>query len=77
LTPRELSLRIEGAKKRLIREHNDRAWLAYNIAYLPRLKKPPPFDKLLYKDRSKRQTWQQQLVIAKMWHAKMESRKNG
>jgi hypothetical protein len=70
LTPRELSLRMDGAKKVLIREYNERAWLAYHTAFLPRMKRPPDFKKLLYKATvtKRRQTWQEQLHIAKLWH---------
>jgi hypothetical protein len=70
LTPREISVRIKGANKRLIREHNDRALLAYNIATLNRVeaKKFPKLDKLMYREpKQRRQNWQEQLQIAKTW----------
>jgi Uri superfamily endonuclease len=33
-------LPFRGASERLKREQNERAWLAWHIAYLPRSKKP-------------------------------------
>jgi Uri superfamily endonuclease len=33
-------LQFRGASERLKREQNERAWLAWHIAYLPRSKKP-------------------------------------
>lgn len=48
------------------REHNDRAWLAYHVAALQRMKKPPRLNTLLIK-RKRRQTWQEQFnIMAKM-----------
>jgi len=51
-----------------MREHNERAWLAYTIANLQRAKKLPPFKKLLIRERDRpRQSPQQMLEIAKQW----------
>lgn len=75
MTPREISIRMSGARKRLIREHNDRVYQAYTNAYLQRVeaKRFPKLEKLLYSDKEKkRQSWQKQLEIAKQWHRLFE-----
>lgn len=67
LTPRLVFLTIEAAARRLEREHNDRAWLAWHVAALTRVKKMPKLQSLTVKRRRRRpQTWQEQLAICKM-----------
>lgn len=55
----------------LIRQHNDRAWLAWHIGALPRMKKYPKLDELRIKPQAKaRQSVNQQLAVARMWAAR-------
>ncbi|NPU63389.1 hypothetical protein HL667_00060 [Bradyrhizobium sp. 83012] len=52
-----------------MREHNDRAWAAYQTAYLPRIKRPPPLRRLQIQPRGARkspQSWQHMKSIAHM-----------
>lgn len=61
LTPRELETLYNGARKRLEREHDERAWLAWHTAALYRTKEMPRLDKLtIRRERSK--TWEEQLA---------------
>ena len=53
LTPREASTIMKGASKRLIREQNQTAWLAWHIAALERAKKLPKLETLLIKPKRK------------------------
>lgn len=54
-----------------IREHNDRAWLAWHIGALPRMKKYPRLDELRIKPQAKpRQNVEQQIAVARMWAAR-------
>jgi hypothetical protein len=60
---------LRGREAALIREHNDRAWLAWHIAYLSRTKKPVALRKLQIKSgsaRRKPQSWQQMKTVALM-----------
>ncbi|MBR1193240.1 hypothetical protein [Bradyrhizobium sp. AUGA SZCCT0160] len=52
----------------LEREHNDRAWLAWHTAALPRSKKFPALKKLMIRERHT-QTAEQMLAVAKQWTA--------
>lgn len=54
----------------LIRQHNERAWLAWHIAGLQRSKKLPDLARLQHKEPRRPQTWQEQLAIAHMWAAR-------
>lgn len=59
-----------------MRSHNERMHLAWHIAALTRGKKGLPtlrsmMQKSTRSRRQKPQTWQQQLMIAKMWTAVM------
>lgn len=58
------------------REHNERAWHAWHTAALYRMKKMPKLDSLLQKERKPkpRQTWQEQLEIARMWHEALKGK---
>lgn len=67
-TPREVSLIFEGKAEQFVREHDERAWLAWHISALPRSKRLPPLKKLLSKRRSKKpQSAEHMLLIAKQW----------
>ncbi|WP_051057052.1 hypothetical protein [Bradyrhizobium yuanmingense] len=65
-TPRQVSLIFAGKQAQFTREHNERAWLAYHTAALPRMKKFPKLRTLLARDR-KPQSPDQMLAIAKQW----------
>jgi len=55
-------------RKQMMREHNQRAWLAWHIAALQRSKKLPPLSKMQTSEAGpRRQTWQEQLAIAAQW----------
>ena len=58
---------MRGRSTYLKREHNDRAWLAWHIAYLPRAKKPVKL-KALQSPEQKRDPvpWKAQLAA---WQA--------
>lgn len=64
---------LEAHTERAERAHNERAWLAWHIALLGRVKKVPPLSKLLHRKGAKRtqQTPAQMLAIARMWTAAM------
>lgn len=50
-------LTFEAVQDRLDREHNERAWLVWHMAVLPRQKRIPPLKKLqIQPRRKKRQT---------------------
>lgn len=67
-TPRQISASMAARNAVRIREHNERAWLAYHTGGLARpLKKYPSLESMQIKTRAPRQTWQQQLAIAHMW----------
>jgi hypothetical protein len=71
ITPRELKLLSEATARRFEREHNARAWLAWHIAALQRMKKLPDLKRMTMKNTSRpRQTWRQQLAIMTEWAAK-------
>lgn len=58
---------IKASTYRLEREHNARAWLAWNTVALGRAKRLPPLEKLLIRRRSGRQqTPREQMQIARM-----------
>lgn len=58
-----MQARLDGATERLKREHDERAWLAWHTAALPRTKKFPPLKDLLIGAKPKRpKTWQEQLA---------------
>lgn len=59
---------IGGANDRIVREHNQRAWLAWHIAALQRAKRLPKLKTLLAKSASRsRLTWQQQMAVMDQW----------
>jgi hypothetical protein len=59
-------------------EHNERVILAYNIAYLSRVKRlsPRSIEKMMARERtSKRQTWQEGLALMMQWEAAVNAKK--
>lgn len=70
---------MKGRFAELRQQHNDRAWLAWHVAYLPRGKHPVKLQKLLMRERVV-QTPEQMLAIAKSWTlalgGKIEGRPN-
>lgn len=65
-TPREVVLIFSGKAAQFTREHNERAWLAWYTAALPRFKKFPQLRKLMIRERNS-QSPEQMLAIAKQW----------
>lgn len=57
----------------MVREHNERAWLAYHIAALPRAKKFPKIEAMMIKGDARRrrirQTPEQMMAICRMMAA--------
>ena len=52
----------------IVRQHNERAWLAYHAGLLSRpLKRYPTLESLQIRTKPRVQTWQEQLAIAHMW----------
>jgi hypothetical protein len=60
---------MQGAKKRIMREHEQAAWVAWHTAYLPRTKKPIGLDKLIKGEAAQAQPkpWQHQLAAWKAY----------
>lgn len=69
---------MRGAAKRMVREYNQQVAQAWITAAVSRAKKMPKLEKLLVKDKPKssRQSWEQQLAVARMWHDRMGKRKS-
>lgn len=53
-TPREVFAYLEGARIRLKREQEERAWLAWHIAALPLSKKFPKLEDMLGRKRRRK-----------------------
>lgn len=54
---------LRGAQIARDRAHDDRAWLAWHVAALQRMKRLPQLKKLQTRGRApKAQTWEQQLA---------------
>ena len=47
ISPRLYMIEMRGAAARLDRDHNERAWAAWHIAYLPMAKRAVPLSDLL------------------------------
>ncbi len=59
---------VGGANDRLVREHNELAWLAWHIAAMVRSKKLPKIKTLMAKTAGKqRQDWREQMAIMDQW----------
>lgn len=50
-----LQICFDGKAEALEREHNERAWLAWHTAAMPRMKDFPKLEKLLYRQKPKRE----------------------
>src|SRR5262245_10879615 len=72
LTPRELDRYMRAARKRLEREHDANAWLAWHIAGMVRAKKMPKLESLLSRKsgRPRRQSVAEQLHLLEQWAAR-------
>ena len=57
---------FEGKHAQFVREHNDRAWLAWYTAALPRFKKFPKLRSMLSRER-RAQSPDEMMAIAKQW----------
>lgn len=62
---------LDGAAERERRDHNDRAWLAWNTAHLHRVKRMAPLKDLVIRGKVARppQTMDEQIAIAGQWLA--------
>jgi hypothetical protein len=67
LSPREISVRIQGAGDRLQREHDQRAWLAWHTAGMPLMKKFPDLKDLQTPKPKKRQTPEEMMAVMRAW----------
>lgn len=72
---------MRGGQDRLLREHNELAWLAYHIVALGRMKRLLKLERLYVKQATpgrRRQNWQEQFAIMGQWIKAVEARsKNG
>jgi len=57
---------FSGKQAQFTREHNERAWLAWYTAAMPRFKKFPKLRALQVRER-RTQSPEQMLAIAKQW----------
>lgn len=78
MTPRQVSLHYEAAIKRMQREHNNLAWLAYNIVALGRIphnKPMPDLRRLQYHEKpAQPKTPEQLIAVAMQWDAVVNAR---
>lgn len=65
---------FDGAAARLRREQDGRAWLAWHVEALRRVKKLPRLESMLAKRPARRQTWQEQLAIMQAWSVRVNRR---
>lgn len=68
-TPRQIVVVMTGHQRRLIREHNERAWSVWTAEALRRSKKLPPLRRLQAREprsQRKRQSWQDMKAVAKL-----------
>lgn len=73
-----MQARLDGATQRLKREHDDRAWLAWHVAGLQRVKKMPPLKDLLTDAKPKRRkTWQEQLAAVIAFDRRVNAGRGG
>ncbi|QUS40573.1 hypothetical protein RPMA_18315 [Tardiphaga alba] len=67
-TPRVIALICAGKQALFTREYNERALMAWQIAYFPRSKRPVPLRQMMARDRERKpQSPEQMLAIAKQW----------
>ena len=74
ISPRETAREIQAATARLLREHKNRAWLAWHIAVLGRIEKMPSLQKMMGEPEP-RQTEDEMIAIAQAFAAASERRK--
>lgn len=72
LTYREIDTILRGETRRLRREHNNAAWLAWHTAYLTayapsKARRFPKLEKLLWKEPPKRQSVAEMRAVARRW----------
>jgi len=69
---------MEGAIARLKAEQRNRAWMAWHIDGFRRAKRLPPLKDLMGQDDTPKpkQTWEEQLRNAMLWHAVTAKRKD-
>lgn len=67
---------MDGAARRIRREHNQTAWLAWHIEALARVKKLPELNTLIARDKSRRKTWQEQLALVMGYDAAINARRH-
>lgn len=75
LTLREISAILDGVSARLIREHNDRAWMVWHTEALSRQKKLPKLQTLLAGQKQRQQTVEDQIRIAMQWTAAVQRKR--
>jgi hypothetical protein len=66
-TPRQIFATLRARSLVLIREHNERAWLAWHIVKLGRAKNVPGLKTLQAKRPGRVQPWQEQMRIMDQW----------
>lgn len=73
MTPRQIAREFKSASKRIEQQHNDRAWLAWHIAVLPRQKKIPKLETMLagHKKTRRKQSWEEQQAVMAQWEVTM------
>lgn len=60
---------MKGHQRRIIREHNERAWMVHTTEALRRSKKMPALRRLQAREpraQRKRQSWQDMKAVAKL-----------
>lgn len=62
-----MAIIFAGKQMQFTREHNDRAWHAWHVAYLPNTKRRVPLQKLLIKDRTAPRSPERQMEMWKQW----------
>lgn len=78
-TPRYIAMIIDAKASQFRREHNERAWLAYHVALLGRMKRLPDMRKLMAREPSIRRLQsadQQWAIMSAMAEAAKVARKN-
>jgi len=59
---------MKGARQRLRREHNDRAWQAWQIAHLPHQERRVRFRDLIYRDEEPApKSWEDEFAAFESW----------
>jgi hypothetical protein len=67
---------MEASGRRLEREHNARAWLAWNVAALMRAKRLPTLKSLMVKRRRReQQAWEDQIKMCRLITAAYSGRR--